>query len=108
MTIAFQRYNGSEWVTETESVSGGVTNHASLTNLDWHLAGHTGGASTLAGFDSDGNPTDKSVDPLEIDSLLIKSMKSGATQVVASAVADELWKTASHATLPDNVVMIGV
>jgi hypothetical protein len=34
--------------------------------------------------------------------------KSGATQVAASAAAGELWYTASHATLPDNVVMIGV
>jgi hypothetical protein len=35
-------------------------------------------------------------------------MKSGATQGAAGAAANELWKTASHATLPDNVVMIGV
>jgi len=38
----------------------------------------------------------------------MSSMKSGATQAAAGAVANELWKTASHATLPDNVVMIGV
>ena len=42
MTIAFQRWNGTEWVTETESASGGVTNHASLTNLAFENAGHTG------------------------------------------------------------------
>jgi len=46
MTIAFQRYNGSEWVTETESSTGGVTNHASLTNLDFELSGHTGNITT--------------------------------------------------------------
>ena len=40
--------------------------------------------------------------------LIILNMKSGATQGAAGAAADELWKTASHATLPDNVVMIGV
>ena len=36
------------------------------------------------------------------------SIKSGATQVAAGAAANEFWKTASHATLPDNVVLIGV
>jgi len=40
--------------------------------------------------------------------LLIGTIKSGATQAAAGAAANELWKTASHATLPDNVVMIGV
>jgi hypothetical protein len=40
--------------------------------------------------------------------LFIPGIKSGATQVAAGAAANELWKTASHATLPDNVVMIGV
>jgi hypothetical protein len=38
----------------------------------------------------------------------ILNMKSGATQVAAGAAADELWKTNGHATLPDNVIMIGV
>jgi hypothetical protein len=38
----------------------------------------------------------------------VKVIKSGATQAGAGAAAGELWKTASHATLPDNVVMIGV
>jgi len=36
-----------------------------------------------------------------------KSIKSGATQPAGVAVG-EFWKTASHATLPDNVVLIGV
>jgi len=51
------------------------------------------GATTLHRFD---NP------------LTIANIKSGATQAGAGAAANELWKTASHATLPDNVVMIGV
>nr|QBK85698.1 MAG: hypothetical protein LCMAC101_02930 [Marseillevirus LCMAC101] len=38
----------------------------------------------------------------------IPSIKSGATQGGAGAAADELWKTSGHATLPDNVVLIGV
>jgi len=40
--------------------------------------------------------------------LKLVSIKSGATQGAAGAAATELWKTASHATLPDNVVLIGV
>ena len=33
---------------------------------------------------------------------------SGATQVAAGAAAGEKWVTASHATLPDGVVMQGL
>lgn len=41
-------------------------------------------------------------------SLLLTTIKSGATQVAAGAAANEVWKTSSHASLPDNVLMIGV
>lgn len=56
------------------------------------------------------NGTNLVIDPQAVGSggLVISNMKSGATQGAAGAAADELWKTASHATLPDNVVMIGV
>lgn len=40
--------------------------------------------------------------------LTIPSIKSGATQAAAGAAANEVWKTSSHATLPDNVLLIGV
>ena len=40
MAITFQRYNGSEWVTESEGGGGGISNHASLTNLAWSNAQH--------------------------------------------------------------------
>jgi hypothetical protein len=40
--------------------------------------------------------------------VFIDTIKSGATQIAAGAAANEVWKTASHATLPDNVLMIGV
>jgi hypothetical protein len=33
---------------------------------------------------------------------------AGATQAAAGAAANEIWKTSGHATLPDNVLMIGV
>jgi hypothetical protein len=48
---------------------------------------------------------------LTIDSarhIFLSTVRSGATQAAAGAAATELWKTSGHATLPDNVVMIGV
>lgn len=36
------------------------------------------------------------------------TLRTGATQGAAGAAAGELWATAGHATLPDNVVLIGV
>jgi len=36
------------------------------------------------------------------------TIRSGATQAAAGASANELWKTSGHASLPDNVLMIGV
>lgn len=39
--------------------------------------------------------------------VVITGLKSGATQVAAGAATDELWVTSSHASLPDNVLMIG-
>lgn len=38
----------------------------------------------------------------------LTNIKSGATQVAAGAAASEVWKTAGHASLPDNTLMIGV
>ena len=40
--------------------------------------------------------------------VFIPAIKSGSTQGAAGALAGELWKTATHATLPDNVILIGV
>ena len=42
------------------------------------------------------------------EALKLPNIKSGEDQADAGASADEVWKTASHATLPDNVLMIGV
>lgn len=42
------------------------------------------------------------------DDLFLRVIKSGATQVAAGAAANEVWKTNGHATLPNNVLMIGV
>jgi hypothetical protein len=40
--------------------------------------------------------------------IIMATLKSGATQAAAGAAVSELWKTNGHATLPDNVLMIGV
>lgn len=40
--------------------------------------------------------------------VFMYNLKSGATQGGAGAAAGEMWTTSSHATLPDNVIMIGV
>ena len=40
--------------------------------------------------------------------LELTEIKSGSTQANAGAGANEVWKTNGHATLPDNVLMIGV
>jgi len=40
--------------------------------------------------------------------IFITTIRSGATQAAAGAAADELWKTSGHATLPNEVVLIGV
>ena len=42
------------------------------------------------------------------DRVFLASIGAGATQAGAGAVANEIWKTLGHATLPNNVLMIGV
>ena len=40
--------------------------------------------------------------------LLLGSVKSGSTQALAGAAANEVWKTSGHVSLADNVLMHGV
>ena len=50
-------------------------------------------------------------DSLELNTtgaLFYYNIKSGATQALAGAAVSEIWKTNGHATLPNNVLMIGV
>jgi hypothetical protein len=42
------------------------------------------------------------------DGIFLTGMKYGATQAASGATAGEVWRTVSHATLPNNVLMIGV
>jgi len=43
----------------------------------------------------------------DINTNFIYNLKSGATQEAAGAAKGEIWKTASHDSLPDNVLMLG-
>ena len=89
MTIAFQRYNGSEWVTETESSSGGVTNHTSLTNLAWLLGGHTGTANKLAGFDSSGDAAELDAVTMDDTAYNATSWDSNSDGATKNAIRDK-------------------
>ncbi|MEK7580197.1 MAG: hypothetical protein AAB465_01080, partial [Patescibacteria group bacterium] len=41
-------------------------------------------------------------------SLFLGTIKVGSTQAAAGATASEVWKTSGHASLPDNVLLIGI
>ena len=44
----------------------------------------------------------------DINTKFIYNLKSGATQAAAGAAKGEMWYTSGHASLPDNVLMLGV
>lgn len=65
----------------------------------------TGLTDTPATFTGEGIPrVNTGGTALDFTTLL----KSGSTQANAGAVSGEFWRTASHATLPDNVILQGV
>lgn len=110
----------------------GIPNGALTTN-PLARANHTGTqtASTISDFDTEvSNNTDVAANTTHRTStgadhtyinqsvatsasptfvtLTLTSVPSGATQAAAGAGANELWVTSGHATLPDNVLMLGV
>jgi len=121
--VGFYGPNGSTTVT-TIGTMGGLNVDTSIRN------GVTSGKIYIRGLDS--NPTEVGMailDPngsvelnyhdakkfettnsgIEVTGgVFVSDMKSGDTQVNAGAVVDELWRTDTHATLPDGVVMIGI
>jgi hypothetical protein len=57
----FLQTRGTSLAPQWATVSSGTTNHAGLSNLEWSVSGHTGTASTLAGFDGAGAATDVTI-----------------------------------------------
>lgn len=87
-TTGYQVWLGSH-------ASGNLFNGSKLNNIN-----DDSGGQNQVGLTTAEGPT--------FDHLHITNVRSGATQVAAGASAGELWKTVSHATLPNDVVMIGV
>jgi len=107
-------HTGTNYALYVESQTVGGTNYAIYTN-----AGTIHAGDKIEFTQTDGNEAIDSANDGYMDyyattlhrfnnPLTIANIKSGATQAAAGAAANELWKTASHATLPDNVVLIGV
>lgn len=88
--------NTINFINEVRPISGATTSGS----LFWAFDNNGGGYSDVMSLSS--------VGALTVITALITTMKAGATQAGAGAAAKELWKTSGHATLPDNVVMIGV
>jgi len=74
----------------------GATGEVNTADIQLSSGGTFGGVGT----------EDLSIDAA--GNVFIANIKSGATQAAAGAAANELWKTNGHASLPNNVVMIGV
>lgn len=98
------------WIQAFGEQSGGEE-----TTLVKQIMSHDGPANDEKGkwelYTNDGSDGDSPTLAVTVDSgqnVFLHAIKSGATQVGAGAAANELWKTSSHATLPDNVIMIGV
>ena len=90
-----------------EALNKGTNNRGIVLHGDGEGSDIIFGAGMDAAIYYDGN--DLIINPQLVGAGVVRvlNMKSGATQVAAGAAADELWKTNGHATLPDNVVMIG-
>jgi hypothetical protein len=90
--------------------AGGTTNRACEIKMEANQTWSSGNKGSRITFYviKDANTT--SFEAMRIDGtgIYMYDIKSGATQVAAGANAGEVWKTASHATLPDNVLLIGV
>lgn len=78
------------------SIGGLDTSHNAATDISFRTAANN---TTLTGTKRMGINSD--------GGITMHSLKSGATQAAAGAAQYELWVTASHATLPDGVLMLG-
>ena len=86
--------------TSTENrlnLGGGASLTNTATSIEFYTAANN---TTLTGT--------KRVEIVSDGGVYMYYLPTGATQAAAGAGTDELWVTNGHATLPDNVVMIGV
>jgi len=120
-TMVFTITGGPGQLYHRYNSSGGYAGGRYSLSASWDMAFRTYVRGTFAefviksdtGFVGVGltNPTER----LEVfgnirvsGTLLVGDIKNGATQSAAGAAAGELWKTSGHATLPDNVLLVGV
>ena len=117
--IDLLRYDNTPGVGNTLGILnfGDTTNHFNkliFCAIEGQVAKAVGGAGDLPGDLLFKNCADGSnvlitnMKVAEDGGIYDYNLKSGATQVAAGAAANERWVTNGHATLPDNVVMIGV
>ena len=85
-------------LSDTEQLRVGVTDA-----IYWNAT--TAASTGVTTFNAVGGTTPRFVFS---DPVFLASIKAGATQAGAGAGVGEIWKTSAHATLPDNVLLIGV
>lgn len=91
-----------------------LMHHDRSSSADFAVCQDTNGLTTLSSRAGSGRPLNFAIGGAakarvnNDGSFSILVVKTGATQAAAGAGEGELWATSSHATLPDNVVLIGV
>lgn len=97
--------------TGTGTTTGTTTGYGFYTDLetfDTLYAFYNDTATADYALYSAGGDIDITDGDITTNGNLFIGVKSGATQGAAGAAANEVWKTAGHASLPNNVLMIGV
>ena len=112
--IMFTQTDGNEYI---DSLADGYLDYGATTahRFNNNLTIGAGTAATDYTLTFDGETNDGVITWMEDEArfdfshpIKMGNVKTGATQAAAGAAAGEIWKTASHASLPDNVLLIGV
>ncbi|RKY08115.1 MAG: hypothetical protein DRP65_09540, partial [Planctomycetota bacterium] len=116
LTLHNKTHEDSDGGRESRLIARGEQSGGEASTLGWLEFSHDGTGDDQKGRVeikvNDGNDgTSPSITGITIRAdggMEVPNLPTGATQVAAGAVAGELWATSGHASLPDNVVMIGV